>query len=147
MISPFCCEAKATRRLTSFGSSPSLARAAHAPCNDGAQLSAGIFYLDLHDIARRAALFTAALTGRLPSGDALKTEYARALARITDSELNTEEGSRVVDEGALLEASRSKRLVDDSVERSAYRAEARARTAPDRGVLARTAPRQHYCPA
>lgn len=75
-------------------------------------------------VARRC--FTAALTGRLPSGDALKTEYARALARITDSELNTEEGIRVVDEGALLATSRSKRLVDDSVERSAYRAEARA---------------------
>jgi hypothetical protein len=84
------------------------------------------FYLDIADTVRRAALFTGAVTNRIPAIDSLNREYARALAQTISAPLNTGSEPRVVTGGPILRIAKARGLVDNSVNRSAYSAESRA---------------------
>jgi hypothetical protein len=84
------------------------------------------FYLDLDDTQRRVALLTLAVRNKIPTPASLKPEYARTLAQIAKSPLNTASKPRIASGGPLLRIARAKRLVDNSVDSSNYRSESRA---------------------
>ncbi len=84
------------------------------------------FYLDTADTVRRAALFTGAVTNRIPAIDSLNREYAQALAQTIDAPLSTGAEPRVVTGGPILRLAKARGLVDNSVSPSTYNAASRA---------------------
>lgn len=85
----------------------------------------GFFYLDLADTMRRAALLTAAVSGRIPRIDSLKREYVRTVRQINGTPLNGASEPRIVAGGPILRAAKTGGLVDNSVRASAYLEESR----------------------
>jgi hypothetical protein len=83
------------------------------------------FYLDLGDTERRAALLTAVVRYKVPTGASLNREYARALAQIGNIPLNTAGKPRVVSGGSILRVASARGLVDNSVRASSYSTESR----------------------
>lgn len=84
------------------------------------------FYLDPVDARRRAALLTLAVRHKKPTLASLKREYAKALAQIGKTPLNTAGKTRVVSGGPILRIARARHLVDSSVSSSTYSGETRA---------------------
>ena len=83
------------------------------------------FYLDLEDTRRRATLLATAVRDRIPTGGSLKRDYARAIARLGRTPLNTTGEPRVASQGPILRIARARKLVDNSVHPSRYGVESR----------------------
>ena len=95
-------------------------------CGTRAQSPARVFYLDLNDTIRRAALLTAVVRDKVPTAASLKREYAQTLAQLCRAPLNTARQPRIDTGGPVLRLARARGLVDGSVLSSSYRADSRA---------------------
>ena len=84
------------------------------------------FYLDLEDTRRRATLLATAVRDRMPAVEFLGRGYARAIAQLGHTPLNTTGKPRVVSQGPILRIAKARKLVDHSVHPSRYGAESRS---------------------